>query len=241
MEPEKFENNIKKVLGEREIKPSSDSWDKLEQRLEKKEDKKRPYLAWISSAAAIAAIFFVLGTLFNAPIASEEPMVVEETPEAPVLHEKVQEPEVIQLAISESDTEEEKTETTKRSSAERPSKNAILETPSATISEEEKLLAAENSSEAPEEITPNNKKLLAQVTTEVAEQNSPAEVTDLEVEALLLLATAELKADTTFTVNAHDLLHKAEYELEQSFRQKVFEVVKESLVKAKTAVANHDF
>ncbi len=34
MEPEKFENGIKKVLQEREIKPSPKLGDRLEQRLE---------------------------------------------------------------------------------------------------------------------------------------------------------------------------------------------------------------
>ncbi|WP_029035147.1 hypothetical protein [Salinimicrobium terrae] len=240
MEPEKFENNIKKVFGEREIKPSSQSWEQLKQRLEKKEGKKRPYLLWGASAAAIAAIFFILGAYFNAPIASEESQLVEQTPKNKVLEEKVVEPEVIQLATSESGVKTQKSETEKKPSAESPAKNAIFETPFGRTTEEEDLLASEITSEVPEVVKSESELLLAERKPEISEM-SPSEVSDLEVEALLLLATAELKSDPAFTINSNELLHQVEYELEQSFRQKVFEVVKEGFSKAKTAVANRDF
>ncbi|WP_029037198.1 hypothetical protein [Salinimicrobium xinjiangense] len=236
MEPEKFENNVKKVLREREIQPSAAGWNKLEQRLEKKREK-RPYFAWIASAAAIAAIFFVLGTFFDAPIASEEPQLVEQEPAQPVLEEKNAEPEVIQIAASE---EKEELKEEKKPSAERSVKNAIFETPVPEASEAEEQIAAQILSEAPAVKEPEENLHLAEHQPEFASQDS-AYNSDLEVEALLLLATAELKPDSNFTVNSGDLLHQVEYELDQSFRQKVFEVVKEGFSKAKTAVANRDF
>src|SRR6056297_1940208 len=129
MGSEKFENKVKTLLEEREIKPSSQSWDRLEQRLERKKKVRKPYLLWISSAAAVAVIFFTLGTYFNAPVASEGPQVVEQTSEEPIFEEKIQEPEVIQLAASEIEGEQKDPETEKKSSAEKPSENAIFETP----------------------------------------------------------------------------------------------------------------
>jgi len=237
MEPERFENNVKKLLEGREIQPSAAGWEKLEQRLERKE-KKRPVFLWIASAAAIAIVFFVLGSFFNAPITSEERQVVEENPAPPVLQEKTSEPEVIQIAASE---ENKKVKEEEKTSAERPVKNAIFEPPAARVSEAENLVASGSFSEATEEKKPLKEIQSAEDNVEVAVNENRAAVSDNEVEALLLLATAELKADTIFTVNSKDLLYQVEYELEQSFRQKVFEVVKEGISRAKTAVANRDF
>ena len=235
MEPEKFENNVKKVLGEREIQPSAASWEKLEQRL-KPGREKRPYLLWMTSAAAIAAIFFVLGSYFNSPVASEEPQLVEQAPEEPVLEEKTSEPEVIQVAASE---EEETSEVEEKPSAERDVKNVIFEAPVKRSSEAETAIAVENVSEVIQEPS-ENIEIISQPETAIAQEDTAPENTDLEVEALLLLATAELKADSTYTVNSGNLLHQVEYELDQSFREKVFEVVKDGLKKAKTAVATRD-
>ncbi|MGI0106793.1 hypothetical protein [Salinimicrobium sp. WS361] len=237
MEPEKFENKIKKVLREREIQPSAAGWEKLEQRLE--QGRKKPtYLLWITAVAAVAALFFVLGTFFDSPFTSEEPQVVEENPAPPVLQEKTSEPEVIHIAASE---ENEKVEEEEKPSAERPVKNAIFEAPVARVSEAENLVASGSFSEATEEKKPLKEIQSAEVYGEIAVNENRAAVSDNEVEALLLLATAELKSDTTFTVNSKDLLYQVEYELEQSFRQKVFEMVKEGISRAKTAVANRDF
>jgi len=237
MEPEKFENRVKGLLEEREIKPSAGSWEHLEQRLENK-SKTRSYLLWMTSAAAIAAIFFVLGSHFNNPVASEEPQIVEQEPAQPFLEEKTTKPEVIQLAASE---EKEAIKAEQKPSAEKPCKNVIFEAPVEKASEEENELATEVSSEVPEAVIPDREILPTEKSSAIAGQKVPSKVTDTEIEALLLLATAELKSDPAFTVDAKDLLHQVEYELDLSFRQKIFEVVKEGISKAKTAVANRDF
>ncbi|UZH56114.1 hypothetical protein JRG66_04405 [Salinimicrobium tongyeongense] len=237
MEPERFEKNLKKLLDGREIRPSASGWEKLEQRLEHKK-KKRPYLLWISAVAAVATFFFVVETYFNTPFTSEEPQLVEEKPAPPVLEEKTLEPEMIQIAAAE---ENEKAEEEEKASEETPVKNAIFEAPVAMVSEAESEVASGNFSEVTEEKKPLKEIYPAEANVEVAVNENRAAVSDNEVEALLLLATAELKADTVFTVNSKDLLYQVEYELEQSFRQKVFEVVKEGISRAKTAVANRDF
>jgi hypothetical protein len=237
MEPQKFENNVKKVLGEREIQPSAAGWEKLEQRLEKKREK-RPYLLWMTSAAAVAAIFFVLGTYFNAPVPAEGPQLVEKEPAQPVLEEKIKETEVIKIAAFE---EKENINKEKKSSAERGVKNAIFETPLPGPSEVKTQVATEIPSEEKENIEQEKEVLIAENKPERSFMKFSTGSSEEEAEALLLLATAQLEPNTSFTVNSKKLLHQVEYELEQSFRQKVFEVVKEGFSKAKTAVANRDF
>lgn len=234
MEPEKFENNVKKVLGEREIQPSAAGWEKLEQRLEQNR-KKRPYLLWMTSAAAIAVIFFLIGTQFNTPGASETPQFVEQSPEEPVLQDKTSKPEVIQVASSE---EKDEPEVTQEPSAERGVKKAIYEAPVSKVSEEEIAEVSEETSEVEIPVTEKFPGLIKEIRSELAAGEIQQEVSDNEIEALLLLAAAELESEPVYSVNPDDLLDQVEYELDQSFRQKVFEVVKEGLLKAKTAVAS---
>ena len=101
--------------------------------------------------------------------------------------------------------------------------------------------SSELASEEPEKFD------LASVKERLSEESPEAlaNVTDAEIEALLLLAEAELEEEpgqyASQTINPDDLLNEVEYELEQSFRDKVFEVIKDGFSKAKTAVANRDF
>lgn len=235
MEPKKFENNIKKVLGEREIKPSAASWNKLEQRLDQKQRSQKPYFLWISAAAAIAVVFFLLGGYFNSPVPAEAPQLVEETSNEQVIKEETVTPEVLQVVTSEAEESQEK------SSVQKPAENVIFKTPVTEASSEEIAVVSEEPSEATEAVTEQYPDLIEEIKIELAEQEFSSEVSDHEIEALLLLASAELEADPVYSVNANDLLDQVEYELEQSFRQKVFEVVKDGLLKAKTAVASREY
>jgi hypothetical protein len=142
---------------------------------------------------------------------------------------------VIQIAASE----EEKPEVEEKPSAEKGVKNIIFEAPVKRSSEAETAVAVEDPSEEIQEPL-ENIEVISQSEIAIAHEDTKMENVDLEVEALLLLATAELKADSIYTVNSGDLLHQVEYELDQSFREKVFEVVKDGLKKAKTAVATRD-
>ena len=69
-------------------------------------------------------------------------------------------------------------------------------------------------------------------------------VTDAEVDSLLRNAQRELITNNQFTdqygVNAADLLAGVEEELDQSFRDQVFEKLKQGFVKVRTAVADRN-
>ena len=78
-------------------------------------------------------------------------------------------------------------------------------------------------------------------------ESSPGEVTDAEVDALLAEASSKIELNRTFEqkafsekITANDLLWDVEMELEASFREKVFEVVKDGFLKARSAVANRN-
>lgn len=235
MEPVKFEEHIKSQLQKREIKPSADSWEKLQERLEHKEKPGGPKIWWLGIAAAIAGIFFVVGTLFNDPI-DENPGVVEKPFEEIAPAEKVETPIDIQKEVLVS---AEKVKKQQESKSEKVLQKAIPERNKIALVTRENLNIETILSEPEQETLPGpSGNAVAQVAA------NPSEVSDAEIEALLMAATAEINENPAYAVetwNANELLEEVEHELDQNFRQKVFEVLKEGYSKAKTAVVNRNY
>lgn len=244
MEPVNFEEQAKKQLQKREITPSAGSWEKLEQRLGTQQEQKKFNFWWIGAVAAVAVVFFFLGTFFGGdPVTQQTPVVVE-TPSEAVQDELPKEivsaqNEEMQLASEEVEPKQERIQKNKQKQ-QLPQENSDrrVAVVSEKIEETEKEPALEESSKMA---------FLEPKQTEeqtVEGQRKPSVVSDSEVEALLMLASAEIEADTAYaqrTVSSKELLNEVEHELEESFRDKVFEVIKDGLVKAKTAVANRNF
>ena len=241
MEPVKFEEQAKKQLQKREITPSAGSWEKLEQRLEAEKEQKKFNFWWIGAVAAVAVVFFVLGTFFGGdPIVQQTPAVVD-TPSEEIQGEMPQEnvsiqKEEIQLASKEEKSKQEEVQklNSKKQLPQQKAQRAV-----ATVSEKAETKAT---SKEDSEIAFLEPQKVQEQTSE--EKKIPSEVSDAEIEALLMLASAEIEADPAFaekTVGPNELLNEVEDELEETFRDKVFEVIKDGLVKAKTAVANRNF
>lgn len=80
---------------------------------------------------------------------------------------------------------------------------------------------------------------------EISSEEESANLTDPEVEELLRKAAEEISTEkmyaNTQNVDAGSLLWEVEMELEKTFRNKVFDALKESYLKTKTAVANRGF
>lgn len=241
MEPAKFERQAREQLQKREIKPSAGSWEKLEQRLDTKQDEKKFNLWWIGAVAAVAGVFFFLGTFFGGDQVTQQTPAVVETASEEAQDELSQEnvnteKEEIQLAAEEVEQEPEKVQKLKQKQQlqQQNSRKAL-----AVVSKNPEKQAAPKETSEISFLEPQK---IEEQTSE--EKKIPSEVSDTEIEALLMLASAEIEADPAYaqsTINPKELLNEVEYELEESFRDKVFEVIKEGLVKAKTAVANRNF
>ncbi|UJH92743.1 hypothetical protein LZ575_10010 [Antarcticibacterium sp. 1MA-6-2] len=99
-------------------------------------------------------------------------------------------------------------------------------------------------STAETEILPQRlEEVIAEVSSEV---NSHGDMTEAEVDALLYKAAAEIslqreRESFSRNVDATALLMEVEMDLEQGFREKVFDILKEGYLKARTAVANRNF
>lgn len=234
-----FEKQFERKLKNREISPSADSWEKLENKLEKNSSRKYPF--WMAIAATILGGILISGLFYNQN-ELPEPVKVVETPSEKLFEEKMPSPipkkvEIVQnepknmqkgqnlikiqekLSISEAFSEEEI----------KVAENDISESPSnETFSASEEKIIQQKIDE-----------LLAEVASKENEENavSEAEINKLLERAALQLSLEEKPAFAE-SLNPDDLLFEVERELEQSFRAKIFDVLKDGFEKTRTAVAN---
>ena len=75
-------------------------------------------------------------------------------------------------------------------------------------------------------------------------ESKNTEVTDTEIDSLLRQAQREILEDKIFgkdnTVDAIALLADVEKELDKSFRDEIFDALKDGFIKVRTAVADRD-
>ena len=240
MAPIKFEENIKDKLEKRTIQPSADAWQTLASRLETKNNKKKsPYYLWLGVAASIVAIMFIASQLFvnknNTTI--ETPVIVNTNKETikkieseNVLHKK----DVLTNNVEKESVKELNIKTPK---------SEKTEVAQLTKQKEEKTVL-------PKEVIVNKTSFedlkVQQVVAQIQGLKDKGEsVTDKDIDALLDQAQKEITLqkiynETTKTVDANALLQDVESDLQQSFRDKVFNALKSSYNTVKTAVAERN-
>ncbi|WP_034043450.1 hypothetical protein [Wocania ichthyoenteri] len=250
MAPNKFEKNIKDKLEKRTIKPSADAWSKLSNRLENQEEKRsNKSFWWLGIAASIIGVLLVITQVFkNESVEQITPQIVD-TPEV------VKQDEIHKIASEsiEEVLEEIKLKEDKQSI--QIQKKSIIIKPNLT--KEKNLIAKEKPIQSIKENTVESVKIVSEKLTleeqkiqEVIAQvktikDGENQVTENEIEALLAEAQKDIKLKrlynkSTKKVDALALLQDVEYELDQSFRDKVFKALKENFITVKTAVAQRN-
>ena len=239
MEPVKFEENIREQLAKREIKASADSWDKLQEKLEQRGTKSRPIFWWIGIAAAAVVVLFIVGVFFNSPAIDKGPAVVDQNSE-----EIIQKNEVINTSEKVEKEEDLKSDATPERKPRVLKKGLFKPDLIEKMKARTRVAEVESSLKSVQE----QDIAISEPTIAMREFNasrSSTDVTDTEIEALLKEAQVSIELDSSlresYAVNPAELLDDVEYELEEGFRQKVFEALKEGFSKAKTAVANRNF
>lgn len=251
MAPIKFEEHIKNKLDERTLKPSANAWDKLSDRLDEnqKKDNSKPYW-WLGIAASIIGVIFVVSQLTNNKIEQEitptvvinpevekdtvETQVVNATKDAKVILEKNK---IVSTNIRKS-----KNSNTKLNQTETVVENieVVLNTQN-----QEKFTTIATIGENKESLTFEEKKI-QEVVAQVRElKENKSDVSDIEIETLLAQAQKEIALEKLYNentgiVDANILLQDVEADLEESFRTRVFEALKESYKSVKTAVVNRN-
>jgi len=240
MAPIKFEENIKDKLEKRTIQPSTDAWQTLANRLDAKNNKKKsPYYLWLGVAASIVAIMFIASQLFvnNNNTTIETPVIVDTNKET---IKKVESENVLQKKDVLTNNVEKESVKELNIKTPKPKKTEVAQL---TKQKEEKTVL-------PNEVIANKTSFedlkVQQVVAQIQGLKDKGEsVTDKDIDALLDQAQKEITLqniynETTKTVDANALLQDVESDLQQSFRDKVFNALKSSYNTVKTAVAERN-
>jgi hypothetical protein len=243
----KFEKDFSEKLNKREIEPKAGNWEELSGRLNSEEKSKRPIFCWIGIAATIVGGILIFSILFNKPI-SKTPVIVN-APAEEILKEKIESQQIsFEKPASEEIREPEKASVkpvgniysknepvakSKLASIGKPhesSKNGNYQT-----QKDLNLMKETKNSGIPEDV----------IAEASSKEKKTGEITDAEVDALLAEALTKINGDrnaksVSENIDARSLLMDVELELEQSIREKVFDVLKEGYFKARTAVVNRN-
>lgn len=234
MAPDKFEQHIKETLNHRTLQPSPDAWNTLSKRLDSKtiKHKNKPYW-WLGIAASFIGVLLVI-TLVN------EKDVVEKS-----------DPVIVNIPKSVEDVKQDDAEETSLKENKELIKKEKVNVPDIFVVNNSNLPTNELKKKTVQPIVLTRKELTfeEQKIQDVAAQiqllkENHTVVSDSEIDALLLEAQREINLNqlynNTGVVDATLLLNDVETDLDQSFRGKVFEVLKNSFGTVKSTLANRN-
>ncbi|UJH68222.1 hypothetical protein [Allomuricauda sp. SCSIO 65647] len=236
---DKFEKHIKRKLQEREIKPSEAAWEKLEARLGPETSRPKRRYRWYAVAAVFVGVLFLSMFFFSSDgeqTTKEE--IVDTAPEKP----KVRESGTVH------DEMEKGTETIAEGKRGREKQESIMDTKEvsrATIA----LAKGDSAKKTRNEPVDDGRSLIDEKLDEVMAQvtlleSQNRQVTEAEVDSLLRAAQREILTEKAIqrdgAVDAIALLNEVESELDQTFRDEIFDALKQGYFKLKTAVADRN-
>jgi len=243
MESNKLDTQIKKQLSLREIAPTPKSWEQLRKQLDANDKKSTISFWWLGIAASIIAGIVVASLVFTDITNQNEPTLVETKQEPPITNKQQ-----MQVVTKDTKTDEKKERTHPiKISKEKSTIPVVLpeekENNKATllVVEDAKALQKPDSKEALE-INQKVEEIFASISNQ---DTNNAALTDAEVDSLLMDAATKIwkkKQGSTNReyVSASELLNSVEEELDQTFRDRIFEMLKEGFLKTKEALANRN-
>ncbi|AWX45272.1 hypothetical protein HME9304_02284 [Flagellimonas maritima] len=240
---DKLEKHIKEKLEKREIKPSRIAWEKISAKIALEEKPKRKLWYPYAIAAGFVSIIMVSTFLFKPEKINKNTLKVVKDPSST---------EII-APLDRVRNNFKKSETTEIGIVEIKTKDTDLQEPknSKMLVESTQIEVVETFLEKPLLDTfsrePDN--LIAQKVNEVFAQvelleKANSEITDAEVDSLLKAAQDQILTEKLFaqkgTVDAMALLAEVEDELDGTFRNQIFDALKEGYLKLRTAVADRN-
>ncbi|RXJ44534.1 hypothetical protein [Gelidibacter gilvus] len=250
MEQMKWEDNIKETLEKRTIKPTHKSWDALASKLDASDrNKSKKIYWWMGMAASVAAILFTATVFFNGNGNEIQAPVIVDTQEQIddqlIPMEKL--PVEIQIAeaqqADESPEQIDKTTTNKELVKKQNDLTPTIKQNS-SVAKIEKEIIEPLDTNLQNEILEDKK--VTEIVAQIQDLKSKGQtITDADIDALLVQAQKEIRYQTmtqggTLIVDANALLQDVEADLQQSFRNKIFEALKNSYETVKTAVAERN-
>jgi hypothetical protein len=248
METDKFEKHIKAKLQEREINPSENAWSKISSELKNDEIKKKPVYLWLGVAASIVVLLGVALFYFNSANELNESSIelVDVEDKNKVEEVITKDPDQLEeenIVVLQTETKPESIALEEVEIEVPKAKENIILDDAIEVAVVEYVSVDQSTSklEVSDEII-NSKVVDIVAQIDVLEQYST--VTDAEVDSLLRRAQDEILRDKIFntdkSVDAMALLTEVEEELDQSFRDQIFNSLKAGFIKVRTAVADRN-
>jgi len=253
MAPIKFEDNIRARLEQREIKPSAEAWKKLEASLdqEAKPAKSRKGYGWVLIAASFIGILVLAGRyVFQEEMDKSPVNQVVETPVEVKEAQKSEPAEILQQKQQEIVPQEETTVAVQEEKQVAEPEKQSLALP--VLKKYENAVAVEESQEQPTD-EKLDKTTQSQIDAEVndliskvqEQQNTGVAYSDAEIDKLLRDAQRDIISEKMFdrernTISAEALLYEVEEELDPSFRDRIFEALKDGFMKAREAIVSRN-
>ncbi len=244
MEPDKFEKHIKDKLGERKLEPSPKAWNAISNQLGEPEHKNSTRFYWYAIAASFIGILIVVSIYLEnqkSPIKTDVE-VVEIPKEENKLEEKESVPENVE--VQENQVATSKAVRLKEKKRIIPEKTDLSNSDVRIASVEPNRTNTEyvrEKASAEELIDDKIAQLVAHV--DLLESQNRF-VSDTEVDSLLRKAQRDILTNKVFNkegkVDAMALLNEVESELDQTFREQIFESLKSGFQKVRTAVADRN-
>jgi hypothetical protein len=255
MEPNNFEKHIKKQLEKREIPPSSQAWQKVVDRLDVTPRPRSNRFFWYGIAASFAGLLVISLVYWGSqrPIANPDIEVVDTDKENSRVDDTLkkardektfQDGNPVVDANGDLDAEKPLEEPISFPNEEKTIKEENLEDIKTIIASANTKGDTETeilSKDSEDIINAKIAEVVAQV--DVLKQKNRT-VSDSEVDSLLQKAQREIIAEKLFRdngkVDAMALLTEVEDELDQSFRDHIFERLKTGFMRVRTAVADRN-
>ena len=252
METDKFEQHIRTKLNEREITPSKEAWSKISEQLDVNTPSRKSGYFWMGIAASVLVLLGTVLVFLNSDV-DELNIEIEvvKVPSEKVLNKINTE---TQRNIKEDDNEM----IVSKSNAKSPIEVVTSDEVVLSTREEKEFIILKNDVAASDAL---NKEIndsvgsivlseavldekIAEVLAQVDAMELNANITDAEVDSLLQNAQQDIIRENLFnqnhSVNAMALLTQVEEELDQSFRDQIFESLKTGFLKVRTAVADRN-
>ena len=252
----KLEDNIREKMEARELKPSTNAWEKMEAKLDAAQPKKKLVL-WYYAAASLVGLLILSSFFFNRNNSEENNQIVNKTIKTQNSETQVEIipnfSEANEIVSIEKNSEKDKTSISDEKEKQNLDSKMLKTIPQqksevdkkirktemiANVSEEKKKIVEEKSILAEEEKHFNTKVEEVVASVKKLQETNP-NVSAKEVEVLLNNARRDIKTQKILNnrkVDATALLQDVEWELEKSFRDKVFDALGESFIKIRTAV-----
>ncbi|WP_274475170.1 hypothetical protein [Mangrovimonas aestuarii] len=249
MAPIKFDEDIREGMEQRQLSPSEGAWESLEKRLDDAQVQKKPKtkIWWVGAAAAVVlGALLSIGVLFKSVDKVETlPTVVEESIQNPVIESNINSSEDINKSVVLEGVVK-NNEQGKVAIIEEPKTKEVKKSnPISVERKEEQEVRIANNEKQPDAVQEKEKSQIG-----LLESNQDAELVANEtaideVEFLLAQARERVqKSDEVYLaqkeVNASSLLETVEGDIEESFRDKVFQAIEFGYKSVKTAVVERN-